>query len=40
MVENNSEVGSLSLRNASLGDDDIKLLSNVLKNNANVKVRL
>lgn len=38
MVENNPEVGSLSLRNVSLGDKGIKHLSSVLKNSANVKV--
>ena len=38
MVENNSEVGSLTLRNVSLGDDGVKQLSAVLKSSENIKV--
>jgi hypothetical protein len=40
MVENNSEVGSLTLRNVSLGDDGVKQLTTVLKSSASVKVLL
>ena len=38
MVENNAEVGSLTLRNVSLGDDGVKQLTTVLKASSNVKV--
>ena len=38
MVENNAEVGSLTLRNVSLGNDGVKQLTTVLKTSANVKV--
>ena len=38
MVENNPEVGSLTLRNVSLGDESVKQLSEVLKTSGNVKV--
>ena len=38
MVENNTEVGSLTLRNVSLGDDGVKQLTTVLKSSENVKV--
>ena len=38
MVENNAEVGSLTLRNVSLGDDGVKQLTGVLKSSENVKV--
>ena len=38
MVENNTEVGSLTLRNVSLGDDGVKRLTTVLKTSSNVKV--
>ncbi len=38
MVENNTEVGSLTLRNVSLGNDGVKQLTTVLKTSANVKV--
>ena len=38
MVENNAEVGSLTLRNVSLGDDGVKQLTGVLKSSENVRV--
>ena len=38
MVENNAEVGSLTLRNVSLGNDGVKQLTTVLKTSSNVKV--
>lgn len=38
MVENNADVGSLTLRNVSLGDDGVKQLTAVLKTSSNVKV--
>jgi hypothetical protein len=38
MVEKNAEVGSLTLRNVSLGDDGVKQLTGVLKSSENVKV--
>lgn len=38
MVKSSADVGSLTLRNVSLGDDGVKQLAPVLKTSANVKV--